>query len=105
MTVLQTVGRVLAAVDKANGFSFAASEVQEIMKEREQAAPASAEQHAEDMRKRANHMFKLASNSEVGPSYHHTIEIMERYESTAAGGEEQDVSTLTPDNVAGGNKI
>lgn len=83
------MGRVLAAVDKANGFSFAASEVREIMKEREERAktegkvPDIGEQEAE-MRKRANNLFKLASNSDAVPSYHHTIAIMERYESGTA---------------------
>jgi hypothetical protein len=58
------------------------------MKEREAAAkraPAGSVAAQEDeMRKKANHMFKLASNSDIGPSYHHTIEIMERYESGSA---------------------
>lgn len=100
------MGRVLAAVDKANGFSFAASEVQGIMKEREEATT-SAEKQAEDMRKRANHLFKLASNSEVGPSYHHTMEIMERYESATAGGEaEGDTKeSVVSDSSAGTSKI
>lgn len=71
-------------MDRANGFSFAASEVRDIIRDREERAknPSAAADLEAEMRKKANNLFKMASNSEIGPSYHHTIEIMERYESS-----------------------
>lgn len=33
----------------------------------------------EEYMKRANHLFKIASQHEIEPTYHHSIEIMERY--------------------------
>ena len=104
----QTVGCVLSAVDRANGYSFAASEVREIMKEQEQRAKSSekssstAEQETE-MRQRANNLFKIASDSEVGPSYHHTIEIMERYGSEAAADPMEPADEPEPSALRGGS--
>ncbi len=54
--------------------SFASSEVQELIKN-------SNEGSVDEMKLKseANHMFKIATQNGIEPSYHHTIAIMERY--------------------------
>ena len=61
-----TVGRVLAAVDRANGYSFAASELHA-------AKAASGDEGS------LNHIFNLASR-DLETTYERSLEIMERYE-------------------------
>jgi hypothetical protein len=61
-----TVGRVLAAVDRANGYSFAASEAQ-------------ARRAGGGDEGSLNHLFNLAS-TDLESTYEKSLEILERYE-------------------------
>lgn len=65
-----TVGRVLAAIDRANGYSFAASET--------------AMKRAAGDEGSLNHIFNLAAR-DLESSYAQSLEILEKYENIAEG--------------------
>jgi len=67
-----TVARVLAAVDRANGYSFAASEL-------------AASKQALGDEGSLNHLFNIASR-DLETTYEQSLEILERYEQTIQAG-------------------
>ena len=70
-----TVGRVLIAIDRANGYSFAADEALEIRK-RAEAANASGSAPLEEERLRR--LFSVAS-VDVESTYERSLEVYEKY--------------------------
>eukprot|EP01041_Mallomonas_annulata_P001623 gene1623-3143_t len=72
----ETVGRVLAAVDKANGYSFASVEIQEYLRTR---PPDSATATFSSSSPSPSHLFRMASE-DLEPTYCRSLEIQERYE-------------------------
>lgn len=75
----QTVGRVLVQVDKANGYCFAASEIEEMLERKKaQAAAGESAEAAPTPSKSINQLFRVASQ-DLEPSYHKALEIQERY--------------------------
>ena len=70
-----TVGRVLIAIDRANGYSFAADEALEMRKRAEAAnASGSALQEEEKLRR----LFSVAS-VDVESTYERSLEVYEKY--------------------------
>ena len=75
----QTVGRVLVQVDKANGYCFAASEIEEMLARKKAQATKEEGASGEDApTKSINQLFRVASQ-DLEPSYHKTLEIQEKY--------------------------
>ena len=84
----QTVGRVLVQVDKANGYCFAASEVEEMLERKKSEATSESGSGSgngngqgvgeESTNKSINQLFRVASQ-DLEPSYHKTLEIQEKY--------------------------
>jgi len=72
----ETVGRVLGAIDKANGYSFASSEAQEILKTKNSKKNNS---NHDTNTNSVSHLFKIASQ-ELETTYSRSLEISERYE-------------------------
>jgi len=72
----ETMQRVLQAIDKANGYSFAASEVQEINRR------AAEQQSGLVDQAKINHLFRVcAQDADCEYTYNRTLEIQERYSS------------------------
>jgi len=76
----QTVGRVLIQVDKANGYCFAASEIEEMLERQKKKEEANADttSPASTQKKPINQLFRVASQ-DLEPSYHKALEIQEKY--------------------------
>ena len=72
----KTVGRVLIQVDKANGYCFAASEIEEMLERKKKESGQSNDKVSDD--RRINQLFRLASQ-DLEPSFHKTLEIQEKY--------------------------
>jgi hypothetical protein len=69
-----TVGRVLIAVDRANGYTFAADEALEMRKRQEEAAGPGGGGEQERLR----HLFNVAS-TDLESTYERSLEIFEKY--------------------------
>jgi hypothetical protein len=73
----QTVGRVLVQVDKANGYCFAASEIEEMLERQKNKAGGDATSTVPS-KNPINQLFRVASQ-DLEPLYHKTLEIQEKY--------------------------
>ncbi len=75
-----TVGRILIAIDKANGYSFAASEALEYRRRQEQKKDG-VNNNDDDATEQESlrHLFQVASE-DLESTYERSLEIMEKYE-------------------------
>jgi hypothetical protein len=69
-----TVGRVLGEVDRANGYSFASSEAEAVVKLQEETTGGPDGVKGAS----ANHLFKLAADN-LEPAFMRSLDIQERY--------------------------